>query len=458
MTRSAILVTGVGIVLALPLLWRALQRRFDPFEPIVAFCAAWGAMFVARPAATLIGGDTDYFGIDVLRTFPLVLLLALVGAVAFICGYELSLGRRLARSLPSFPTLNETRAGWVALGVAVASAVALVLAVATTVGLDDLDVLLEGRGEGLGAVLSGSSDYLWNASLLAVPAGIVLVAVALRRPTVPFVLAAVACCGLVLLRTVPAGNRISLLPFLVGVAMVVYLYRMRRPRFVTLVGVALVALFASYLLVVARYPDTRETTGDSIAWAFRDPSRIFSPITRGPDAEQALVLAGALTAIPSELPFKYGKAVVGDLLVRPVPRELWGGKPIPPIREVTAEVYPGVPPGFNFAYSTLLFFYWDFGVLGVAAGMALFGLGARLLYELLMREPGSAFAQLVYAGSFWLVIVGLRDGPVDTAVLGAFLCLPLFAMLVFASRRSQLPRGRTPGRMSFLTTKTGRAG
>ncbi len=140
-------------------------------------------------------------------------------------------------------------------------------------------------------MLSGSSDYLWNASLLAIPAGIVLVAVALRRRTVPFVLAAVACCGLVLLRTIPAGNRIALLPFLLGVAMVVYLY-----------------------------------------------------------------------------------------------------------------------------------------------------------------------AQLVFAGSFWLVIVGLRDGPGDTVVLGAFLCLPLFAMLVFASRRSQLPRGRTPGTTSFLTTKTGRAG
>ena len=215
MTRSAILVTGVGIVLALPLLWRALQRRFDPFEPIVAFCAAWGAMFVARPAATLIGGDTDYFGIDVLETFPLVLLLALVGAVAFICSYELSLGGRFARSLPSFPTLNETRAGWVALGVAAASAVALAVAVATTVGQDGLAVLLEGRGHGLGAVLSGSSDYLWN-RCSPCPGG--------DRPrrrraaatTADHCRARGPSRGRRLFRTVPAGNRIVLLPFLVA--------------------------------------------------------------------------------------------------------------------------------------------------------------------------------------------------------------------------------------------------
>ena len=54
---SSMLVVALGIVLALPLVARAVQRRFDPFEPIVVFALAYGVMFVARPASMLVHGD-----------------------------------------------------------------------------------------------------------------------------------------------------------------------------------------------------------------------------------------------------------------------------------------------------------------------------------------------------------------------------------------------------------------
>ena len=68
---------------------RRCERRFDPFEPIVIFALAYGVMFVARPAAMLVTGDLSYCGVDIRSTIPRMLVLALTGGVAFVCGYEL---------------------------------------------------------------------------------------------------------------------------------------------------------------------------------------------------------------------------------------------------------------------------------------------------------------------------------------------------------------------------------
>ena len=254
MSATAILVVGLGAILALPLLWRAFRGRLDLFEPIVIFAVAWAAMFVARPAAMLIRDDTVWFGLDVRETLPRAVLLGFVGAVAFIAVYELPLGRTVAARTPAFPPLDERRTTRAALGLGLLGVGALVAALATTVGSDGLGVLLEGRGEGLGTVWSGSSDYLWKASLLILPAAFVIAGMVVRRPRTPLLLAGIALTALALLRTVPAGNRIVLLPFLGGIFMLVYLVKRSRPRLVTVLAIALLSLLVSNILLVTRYP------------------------------------------------------------------------------------------------------------------------------------------------------------------------------------------------------------
>lgn len=455
MSATAILVVGLGAILALPLLWRAFRGRLDLFEPIVIFAVAWAAMFVARPAAMLIRDDTVWFGLDVRETLPRAVLLGFVGAVAFIAVYELPLGRTVAARTPAFPPLDERRTTRAALGLGLLGVGALVAALATTVGSDGLGVLLEGRGEGLGTVWSGSSDYLWKASLLILPAAFVIAGMVVRRPRTPLLLAGIALTALALLRTVPAGNRIVLLPFLGGIFMLVYLVKRSRPRLVTVLAIALLSLLVSNILLVTRYPYLREFVDEEIVRIVEDPLTLVEPVLGGPDGEQVAVLAGALTVVPSELPYKHGRAVVGDLLVRPVPRELWSGKPIPPTQEVTARVWPvPVKSGFNPAFSTLLVFYWDFGIYGVLVGMAAFGLVARVLYELLMRDPASAFGQIFYAGVIWFLVLGLRDGPVETLVTGGFVVIPLLGVLVVGSRRARTVRAdRREGSWVAATTR-----
>ena len=94
------LLSALGGVLVAPIGLRLLRRRFDPFEPIVLFGIAYGVMFVVRPAAMIATHHLAYNGprtsTDVSATFTKMLVLALIGAVAFVAAYEAPLGGRLA--------------------------------------------------------------------------------------------------------------------------------------------------------------------------------------------------------------------------------------------------------------------------------------------------------------------------------------------------------------------------
>jgi hypothetical protein len=429
---SAILVIGLGGVLLLPIVWRIAARRFDPFEPIVLFALAWGAMFVIRPAAMLVDGNFMYFGLDISTTFPRALLLAVVGGVAFIAAYELRAGRALAGRLPA-PRSIETRFGLVSAFVMTALAFAALIAFFK--GFSDFDVLLGGRSNRLTQILHDSSTYLWYGSTMVIPATLLSLALALRERRPVAALVGAAAVALALFRTVPVGGRIFLLPLLGGGLVYAYLRHGRRPGLRALVAMLVVALIGSYALLVYRYADTRSDFRPAFEGLVDHPAEAFRPILRGRDAEMAPALAGALTAIPKRLHYRYGGAVLGDLVVRPIPRQLWRGKPQPPTEELVASVWPRAYPYLDPSFSPVLFFYWDFWLVGVIVGMAVFGVAARALYEWFLRFEGELAAQLIFAIGVWFVVIGARNDPVDTIVLATFVVLPLIVVSWLAGTR-----------------------
>ena len=87
--------------------------------------------------------------------------------------------------------------------------------------------------------------------------------------------------------------------------------------------------------------------------------------------------------------------------------------------------------------------YWDFGLLGVAAGMALFGFLCRLLYEWFVIHRRDFVAQVVFAASVWFVVIAARNDPVDTLVLAAFLLAPVIGIVAVASEGVLPARIRT---------------
>jgi hypothetical protein len=150
----------------------------------------------------------------------------------------------------------------------------------------------------------------------------------------------------------------------------------------------------------------------------------------------APVLAAALTVIPRELPHSYGATIFGDLVTRPIPRIVWPTKPEPPRERLIATLWPAESArgSINVEFSVLLYFYWDFGLIGVAVGLAALGVGARWLYEYFLARPESLSAQLTYSVAVWFIVIGLRNSPVDTFITGVFIGGPLIVIFKLAKQ------------------------
>ena len=162
------------------------------------------------------------------------------------------------------------------------------------------------------------------------------------------------------------------------------------------------------------------------------PSQVFGPLVDEPDSEMAPALAGALLVIPKDLPHRYGAVILGDLATRPVPRQLWQGKPQPHIIVVTERVWPVARETGDFQpnFTPLLGFYWDFGVVGAFLGLIVYGLLARVSFEYLRRSPAHWIAQLLYALALWTLVVAVRADPVFLV----FHCLIMFVPVAILVR------------------------
>jgi hypothetical protein len=435
------LVTAITVVLAIPIVVRVAQKRFDPFEPIIVGVLAYGVMFVIRPASMIVSNHVAYDGpqrsTSVASTFSEMLVLALLGALAFVLGYELSLGRRLATRLRSPCGYDGRRLVAAAFGTAAIAILSFVVFLASSPsGFSTLGLILRGRSAELSETVESTSFYVWFSFLLLVPATLILVAVGVERRSKLLLFAGALLAGLYLFRTIPLGDRTVLLPFVGGLLVLHYVRRSVRPSLTTILAVAAVALVGSSFLSDLRGRGTRnESVPETIVRAVH-PARIASPFTSGPDSEMAPVLAAALSVIPEQLLHTYGGTIFGDLIARPVPRALWTDKPDPPRDKLIARLWPreAQSEAINPEFSVLLYFYWDFGAPGIIVGLVLYGIGARLLFEYLIRHPSFLSVQVIYALALWFVVIGLRISPVDTAVLAMFIVFPAWLVFRFAQR------------------------
>jgi len=303
---------------------------------------------------------------------------------------------------------------------------------------------VQGRSVENTRIVRGSTSYLSSGPMLLVPASLVLLSLARERRMIAAGALGLCAAALLLVFTIPTGSRTTLLPAFGGVVVYVYLSRNTRPRFAVVAILIAGALAGSSLLLSTRSAgsDSPSIANAAIQLA-RKPSEVVEPLTRGNDAEMAPALAAALQVVPEEVSHTRGRATVGDLLVRPVPRILWSGKPLPPREQVISHLWPAEYAWriANPEFSIMLVFFLDGGVIGVAAGMALFGIASRMVYEYAMLHHGNMMVRLVYALSLPFMIGGVRDSPVDTLIRMCIVVLPV--LLIFAgSARRGIPEAR----------------
>jgi hypothetical protein len=462
LSGDAAIVLAIAVVLSLPILYRAASRQFDVFEPIVAFAVAFGVMFVVRPGAVLAHSTLIYARpngvIDISHTFRLVLIVALIGASAFVAGYSTNIGRRWALTWRPPPNEIDTRTA-VTAGVAIAAigALSFVAFVAFSGGLEFFRALMAGRSLSVQKTIQSGSSYLWTAWQIMIPAGIILYGLGRRTHNRALVLMALGIGAISLVRQLPLGARITLLPLLGGTVILSYLLIHRRPRGITLATVAVIVVVVSATLLTARSADTRDgrSFGGILVHKLADPSEVIVPLTEGGDAEMAQTLAAAFTVIPDQIPYQYGLATVGDLLSRPIPHSVWPGRPLPAREQVIAELWPYEYRinSANPEFSPMLSFYLDFGPIGVFFGLFLYGVVARAVWEYFRANRDALRAQVLLSLSVPLLVIAMRDNFVDSLIRSVWLLGPVF--IIFSVARTDSPvRSRSVRTQEMLLARS----
>lgn len=437
---TVILLVFMGMVLALPIIVRAMQKRFDPFEPIVAFSLAYGILFLLRPIAVYLAGnylvERPTRIIDVQDTFDLMLVIALIGAISFFAGYAIPWGSHLAKTLPkphdNFPTSAIAVAATLIGGLGL---LALILFLAMSGGTAALKLMLAGRS--YQTIQNGiSGGYFSQAQGLLVPGALVMIAIGrIRRNTMVFLIGLIFG-GVVLLRTLPLGSRAMLLPLVIGLGVFWYMQRTVRPGPFTLIVLLVGFLATSSLVLAYRDQQARQTSSPTqvVTATFSDLGTLFYPLIGGEDASACLYMAAALQLIPEEVPHTYGRAILGDLVIRPLPRQLWANKPRAPREQLIEHMFPIEWQAriANPEYSLLPFFYLDFGIPGVAIAMATWGLCFRILFEYYRTYSDSIFAQLLLAVVLGMLPAFVRNSTIDFLVAMGVMVLPIWLIFKFA--------------------------
>ena len=365
-----------------------------------------------------------------------MLVAALLGATAFQVGYFL---RRSAAPLRPSRAVEWDDPLVLRLAVAIGVLGTLLFAVfllhsGVHQGISEL---IHGRGSGQAALYKSSSAYLYDGIYLLIPATLLLVGRLAfggdhrRRLTASL---AWVFGALLVTRALASGGRTALLLLLGALLVFFFLRRGTRPRLAWVAIVLLVSFLAVSVIAAERH-----VGGGSITPVIEHPVHQLDVLLTGGDTSMASAFALETEIVPSRLDYRYGGATVGDLVIRPIPHQLWKNKPLAPEAALSQELWPGAYRAglAHPVYSVMGTFYFDYGLAGVVVGMLLVGLGYGLVRSRLLRarDPGLL---LVTAAVIPLLVAGLRDSFPDTVLHFVFVVLPLAIAVAIARRRASL--------------------
>lgn len=441
-STGALLIGAIALMAVAPVVVRVAQRRWDPFEPLFVFSLVWVGMFVVRPLAMLHYNEFSYIwagGLPMRQAFDRMLLLALLSGIAFLVGYALPAGGRLARWLPGPPEGYRT-ATVVSLSVGAGLFGVLLFGLALlTSGVPDVSVVLAGQSAAQLDFLSRADKFLVLGPLLLVGATLVTFALGLgqRRPALTALGIGLAVVTFLVWNVF--GSRTVLFPLFGALVLFTFLVRERRPGPLAVAVAVLFAIFASAWTGQQRYAETRVESG-LVTVATRiatHPGQMFEPLLRGPDNAMAPGLAAAMVVVPSQQSYSYGLPLLRDLVSRAVPRKLWAGKPRPPREALIARMNP---TGYqqrtaNPEFSALLLPYLSWGLFG-AAFLVLYGIAARTIFAWAHRHRTKLVAQLLYALMIPLLLTLFRDGLVDALFLWGLMLGPVLLVFRFGRIRA----------------------
>jgi hypothetical protein len=443
--RQPALVALIGVTTLAPMVVRGLQGRFDPFEPIIIICAAGFVLFFLRPLWMWIHDDWVLGPYDLRDGLTGAAIIVLVGFTAMLAGYFMDFGRRLAQRIPEVPDRwDPTRVTLACVVMLILAGLLFLMFIGTSGGFSEIKTYFSGRDNtftrsltvtGTGA--DASSAYLYLAPYVSVPITLMLLEVWRRRRSPIYAVLGLLVFALVLLMTVPRGDRTYLLALILPLIVLPYLRRGRRPRLLGIVAVILAAMIVFNVLVHYRATQTRDQSlSGALSDAASHPLGAINDFMLGADVSMMSILSAEYTVVPSKLDYKPGQTLT-SVLARPVPGLLWKNKPEDPQLYVHETLFPrnaaAIKAGFT--SSMLGGFYADSGFVGTFIYGFVFGIIFRSLFEYWRRNSSNPSVAIFYAAMLPMLIILMRANPAATAGLTFFLIAPIPIAFWWGSRR-----------------------
>lgn len=428
---NVMLVAAIAVVVAIPIVVRLVSGRFDIFEPIVPISGALLLFFVARPIYDIRVSDYHFLGRDVSGSYGMALLSALVAAVAVQAGYHTPLPAGLARRLPRPPQALYN-------DVVVATALAL-----TVIAGFFLLWSAHERGGVMSVFANRSADlaspvpFIAQGFMLALPAILLLLSVKTSRRLLLVGLASLPV-GIILLMTVPGGNRRFLLPLVLSLSVLYFARKNKRPSLLLAMGAC--GLLLLTVVTPARVSRNGEVSYQSaLLTSLNQPWESLTSVLQAQDTSMIDNVALEMDALGDGVPFRHGLEFLTDTVLLPIPGELWAGKP-DKIRTMLIDYYYGTENGACVTqcptFGLVGDLYADFGLVSVAMGSALLGLLFATGYQYFRQHSKSPVVQAAYSAGLWVAFYAWWGGFAFVTLLVALFVGPIAFTAVLAARRS----------------------
>ncbi len=426
----------IALAIILPIGTKLIRETFDIFEPLFIANVALGVMFLARPVADLLTGETIHLGYDILPTFNEALMLVFVGIAAFEVGYFLGPGSLWSQYLPQPEKFRVDQVRIAGFFFLFLGGFLFSLFLAKGGGLDLLLFLMKGRQAEDNGIFLASSGYYYNGLLMWSASALIFFALFILLKQRFFLFIFVIVFGALAIFYGSRGTRSQLLPLTIALPTFWYLFHQKRPSgFVLSITFLILISLAGWLREVRNVGvvsyDQKDTP--TLTSALASPFKQLGDIITGYDNEMFDALCNELLVVPESLPYK-PLGSIADIFIRIIPRSMWpnGEKPLETNDSVIVALWPEhyEHSRASSALSILGPFYADSGFIGVAIGMFFIGVILSMMWHWFLANQRNYTALLLYSMSLPFVIILMRGTLPDTLSRILFMVVPIFILLM----------------------------
>lgn len=403
-TYRAAMLVAILTALAIPLAIQQLREGLDIFEPLFLANASLASMFLGRPLFDISAQHWYFERIDVRTGFDSMLLVALVGIIAFEVGYISRIPNKIASFLPRFSQgIDPAKAVRISILLFVTGIFLFGEYVRESGGIGFLLTYIATRDlTSQGYSYKAASGYLASGPLLWPPASMISFSMWLETHRRSYLWLTILILVVFFATTLGSGNRTYFIQAIFGIAGVWYIGRNKRPKLLLMVPVIVIGLFLAAYSRESRNANTIEEKIHILNKMTSDPAKSIGSIWSEDDAAMTDYMSIIIANIPARV--SYGNfSTIHDIVMRATPRFLFPSSVKPDERLVY--IFKWFFPRLYYRYtsgaapSVIAELYIDNGLPSAVVGMFILGV------ILATAKPWFAFANRVLPAQLFYVVM-----------------------------------------------------